>query len=128
MCYVGVRHWAPITRERVLHLNDGESNASSGPPSMAAFTRSASTVALAVAPASVFGVYCSAFMLIPLGDSDLELPCRSGRPVLNLLGRGQLHALADPDRRRSGALISGYVGEHIGLRASLAMAGLSAVV
>jgi len=89
-------------------------------------------LALAVAPASVFGVVLFGFMLT----------CFSGGATLIFVNFLSLRQAVTPEpllgRMTStmrwliligagpGALIGGYVGEHIGLRASLAMAGLSA--
>ncbi len=91
-------------------------------------------IALSVAPASVFGVVLFGFMLT----------CFSGGATLIFVNFLSLRQAVTPEpllgRMTStmrwliligaapGAMIGGYVGEHIGLRTSLALAGLGAVV
>ena len=91
-------------------------------------------IALSVAPASVFGVVLFGFMLT----------CFSGGATLIFVNFLSLRQAVTPEpllgRMTStmrwliligagpGALIGGYVGEHVGLRASLAAAGVGAVV
>ena len=91
-------------------------------------------LALAVAPVNAFGVVLFGFMLT----------CFSGGATLMFVNFLSLRQAVTPEpllgRMTStmrwliligagpGALIGGYVGEHVGLRASLALAGLGAVV
>jgi MFS family permease len=90
-------------------------------------------IALALAPASVIGVVLFGFMLT----------CFSGGATLIFVNFLSLRQAVTPEpllgRMTStmrwlillgagpGALIGGYVGEHLGLRASLALAGVGAV-
>jgi MFS family permease len=91
-------------------------------------------LALAVAPVNAFGVVLFGFMLT----------CFSGGATLMFVNFLSLRQAVTPEpllgRMTStmrwliligagpGALIGGYVGEHVGLRASLALAGLGAVL
>lgn len=91
-------------------------------------------LALAVAPMNAFGVVLFGFMLT----------CFSGGATLMFVNFLSLRQAVTPEpllgRMTStmrwliligagpGALIGGYVGEHVGLRASLALAGLGAAV
>ncbi len=91
-------------------------------------------LALAVAPANVWGVVFFGFMLT----------CFSGGATLIFVNFLSLRQAVTPEpllgRMTStmrwliligaapGALIGGYVGEHLGLRASLALAGFGAIV
>ena len=106
-----------------------------GPTIVAGIAASAAGwIALAVAPANVWGVVFFGFMLT----------CFSGGATLIFVNFLSLRQAVTPEpllgRMTStmrwliligaapGALIGGYVGEHIGLRASLALAGVGAVV
>jgi predicted MFS family arabinose efflux permease len=91
-------------------------------------------LALAVAPVNAFGVVLFGFMLT----------CFSGGATLMFVNFLSLRQAVTPEpllgRMTStmrwliligagpGALIGGYIGEHVGLRASLACAGLGALV
>ena len=132
MCYVGMGVGTILASVYGKRVSE---RVGPGPTIVAGFAVSAvGWLALAVAPASVFGVVLFGFMLT----------CFSGGATLIFVNFLSLRQAVTPEpllgRMTStmrwliligagpGALIGGYVGEHIGLRASLAMAGLSAVV
>ena len=132
MCYVGMGVGTILASVYGKRVSE---RVGPGPTIVAGFAVSAvGWLALAVAPASVFGVGLFGFMLT----------CFSGGATLIFVNFLSLRQAVTPEpllgRMTStmrwliligagpGALIGGYVGEHIGLRASLAMAGLSAVV
>ncbi len=132
MCYVGMGVGTILASVYGKRVSE---RVGPGPTIVAGFAVSAvGWLALAVAPASVFGVVLFGFMLT----------CFSGGATLIFVNFLSLRQAVTPEpllgRMTStmrwliligagpGALIGGYVGEHIGLRASLAVAGLSAVV
>lgn len=132
MCYVGMGVGTILASVYGKRVSE---RVGPGPTIVAGFAVSAvGWLALAVAPASVFGVVLFGFMLT----------CFSGGATLIFVNFLSLRQAVTPEpllgRMTStmrwliligagpGALIGGYVGEHVGLRASLAMAGLSAVV
>jgi len=132
MCYVGMGVGTILASVYGKRVSE---RVGPGPTIVAGFAVSAvGWLALAVAPASVLGVVLFGFMLT----------CFSGGATLIFVNFLSLRQAVTPEpllgRMTStmrwliligagpGALIGGYVGEHIGLRASLALAGLSAVV
>ena len=132
MCYVGMGVGTILASVYGKRVSE---RVGPGPTIVAGFAVSAAGwLALAVAPASVFGVVLFGFMLT----------CFSGGATLIFVNFLSLRQAVTPEpllgRMTStmrwliligagpGALIGGYVGEHIGLRTSLAVAGLGALV
>lgn len=132
MCYVGMGVGTILASVYGKRVSD---KFGPGPTIVAGIAVSAiGWIALSLAPASVFGVVLFGFMLT----------CFSGGATLIFVNFLSLRQAVTPEpllgRMTStmrwliligagpGALIGGYVGEHVGLRASLAAAGVGAVV
>ncbi len=132
MCYVGMGVGTILASVYGKRVSD---KFGPGPTIVAGIAVSAvGWIALSFAPASVFGVVLFGFMLT----------CFSGGATLIFVNFLSLRQAVTPEpllgRMTStmrwliligagpGALIGGYVGEHVGLRASLAAAGVGAVV
>lgn len=132
LCYVGMGVGTVIASVYGRRVSD---RFGPGPTLVAGFGVSGvGWLALAAAPANSFGMLLFAFMLMcfSAGATTLFVNFLSLRQAVtpeSLLGRmtSTMRWLiligAGP-----GALIGGYVGEHVGLRASLALAGTGALV
>ncbi|MBL8308785.1 MAG: MFS transporter [Burkholderiales bacterium] len=132
MCYVGMGVGTILASVYGKRVSE---RVGPGPTIVAGFAVSAvGWLALAIAPANALGVVLFGVMLT----------CFSGGATLIFVNFLSLRQAVTPEpllgRMTStmrwliligagpGALIGGYVGEHIGLRASLALAGLCAVI
>ena len=132
LCYVGMGVGTVLASVYGKRVSD---RFGPGPTIVAGIAVSAvGWLALAVAPVNAFGVLLFGFMLT----------CFSGGATLMFVNFLSLRQAVTPEpllgRMTStmrwliligagpGALVGGYIGEHIGLRASLALAGLGAVL